>query len=85
MNKFVMLLLGAAALPACLHAEEIDRPHNNMEQELSELVVVSKKSAVREEADRLIYTAKNDPYAKGLNGMEILDRIPTPYQLPMML
>ena len=60
MNKFVVLLLGAAVLPACLYAEELEQP-DNMELQLDELVVVSKKSAVREEADKLGYITKNAP------------------------
>lgn len=74
-----MLLLGAAALPMCLFAQE-----NNdsiaasweKELELNEVVVVAKRPVIKQQDGKLIYLVKNDPYAKGLDGITILDRIP---------
>lgn len=79
MNIFRMLLLGAAALPMCLFAQE-----NNdsiaasweKELELNEVVVVAKRPVIKQQDGKLIYLVKNDPYAKGLDGITILDRIP---------
>lgn len=74
-----MLLLGAAALPMCLFAQE-----NNdsiaasweKELELNEVVVVAKRPVIKQQEGKLVYLVKNDPYAKGLDGITILDRIP---------
>ena len=74
-----MLLLGAAALPMCLFAQE-----NNdsiaasweKELELNEVVVVAKRPVIKQQDGKLVYIVKNDPYAKGLDGITILDRIP---------
>lgn len=74
-----MLLLGAAALPMCLFSQE-----NNdsiaasweKELELNEVVVVAKRPVIKQQDGKLIYLVKNDPYAKGLDGITILDRIP---------
>lgn len=74
-----MLLLGAAALPVCLSAQE-----NNdsiaasweKELELNEVVIVAKRPVIKQQDGKLIYLVKNDPYAKGLDGITILDRIP---------
>lgn len=74
-----MLLLGAAALPMCLFAQE-----NNdsiatsweKELELNEVVVVATRPVIKQQEGKLVYLVKNDPYAKGLDGITILDRIP---------
>lgn len=44
--------------------------------ELEEIVVVASRPVVKQAPDRIIYLTKNDQYAKGMNGMEVLDRIP---------
>lgn len=74
-----MLLLGAAALPVCLSAQENnDSIAASWEKELklNELVVVAKRPVIKQQDGKLIYLVKNDPYAKGLDGITILDRIP---------
>ena len=74
-----MLLLGAAALPVCLSAQENnDSGASSWEKELelNELVVVAKRPVIKQQDGKLIYLVKNDPYAKGLDGITILDRIP---------
>ena len=79
MNIFRVLLLGAATLPMCLFAGE-----NNdsiaeswgKELELNEVVVVAKRPVIKQQDGKLVYLVKNDPYAKGLDGVAILDRIP---------
>lgn len=44
--------------------------------ELNEVVVVAKRPVIKQQDGKLIYLVKNDPYAKGLDGITILDRIP---------
>ena len=77
MNILRMLLLGVAALPVCLRASEItDSLPSDSTLTLGEVVVTAKRSPLRLTADRITYIAKNDPFASGLNGIEVLDRIP---------
>lgn len=79
MNVIRMLLLGVAALPACLFAQENnDSVASSWEKELelNEVVVVAKRPVIKQQDGKLIYLVKNDPYAKGLDGITILDRIP---------
>lgn len=74
-----MLLLGASAFPMCLYAQEInDSVASSWEKELelNEVVVVAKRPVIKQQDGKLIYLVKNDPYAKGLDGITILDRIP---------
>ncbi len=74
-----MLLLGVAALPMCLFAQENnDSIASSWEKELelNEVVVVAKRPVIKQQDGKLIYLVKNDPYAKGLDGITILDRIP---------
>ena len=46
------------------------------ELELNEVVVVANRPVVKHEPDRIVYLAKNDSFAVGLNGVQILDRVP---------
>lgn len=46
------------------------------ELELNEVVVVASRTVVKQAPDRIIYLTKNDRFAKGMNGIEVLDRIP---------
>lgn len=74
-----MLLLGAAALPVCLFAQEYsDSVPASWERELeiNEVVVVAKRPVIKQQEGKLVYLVKNDPYTKGLDGVTILDRIP---------
>ncbi len=79
MRKIFMLLLAVAALPMCLFAQEINDSISSdweKELELNEVVVVTNRPVLRQEPDRIVYLTKNDPYALGLNGVQVLDRIP---------
>ncbi len=79
MNIIRMLLSGAAALPVCLSAQEnTDSAFTSWERELElkEIVVVARRPVLKQSPDRIIYLTKNDPYALGLNGVQVLDRIP---------
>ena len=79
MNILKKLLLGVAVLPASLFAQE---PNDSIadswekELELSEVVVVAKRPVVKQQDGKLVYLVKNDPYAKGLDGISVLDRVP---------
>lgn len=44
--------------------------------ELNEVVVVARRPVVKQQEGKLVYLVKNDPYAKGLDGITLLDRIP---------
>lgn len=79
MNILRMLLLGTAALSMCLSAQETNDsvPANwEREFELNEVVVVASRPVLKQAPDRIIYLTKDDPYALGLNAVQILDRIP---------
>ena len=79
MKKSFILLLGAVALPTSIFSQENNDSISSsadMERDLNEVVVTAKRSAVKQQPDRIVYTIKNDPYAIGLNGVELLDRIP---------
>lgn len=79
MNIIRMLLLGVAALPMCLFAQEaVDSIPAAWERELelNEVVVVASRPVLKQSPDRIVYLTKNDPYALGLNGVQVLDRIP---------
>ena len=79
MNLHRLLLLSVAALPTCLFAQEaVDSIPAVWERELelSEVVVVASRPVLKQSPDRIVYLTKNDPYALGLNGVQVLDRIP---------
>lgn len=79
MNIIRMLLVGAAALPMCIFAQDNnDSIAASWEKELdlNEVVVVARRPVIKQQDGKLVYLVKNDPYAKGLDGMTILDRIP---------
>ncbi len=79
MNIYRKLLLGVAILPVSLFAQESsDSTSNSWEKELelSEVVVIGKRTVVKQQEGKLLYLVKNDPYAKGLDGINLLDRIP---------
>jgi len=79
MNIICKLLSGAALIPASLFAQEVnDSIANSWERELelNEVVVVAKRPVVKQQEGKLVYLVKNDPYAKGLDGVTVLDRIP---------
>lgn len=79
MKKILMLLIGVAALPMCLFAQEKNDSilsEWDKEFELNELIVVAKRPVVKQQEGKIVYLVKNDPYAKGLDGMTVLDRIP---------
>ncbi|MDE5608532.1 MAG: outer membrane beta-barrel family protein [Muribaculaceae bacterium] len=79
MNTICRLLSGVALLPASLFAQEAaDSIADLWEKELAlnEVVVVSRRPVVKQQEGRLVYLVRNDPYAKGLDGMGLLDRIP---------
>ena len=79
MHPIKMLLFGAAALPMCLCAQEKNDSilsEWEKEFELNEVVVVASRPVLKQAPDRIVYLTQNDPYALGLNGVQLLDRIP---------
>lgn len=74
-----MLLFGAAALPVALFSQERkDSLATRMEKELQlkEVVVVARRTVLRQDPDRITYFVKNDPYAQGLDCLGLFDRVP---------
>ena len=84
MNKPLKAILLMAILPVSLFAQEnndstaIDSIANYWDKvlELNEVVVVGHRTVLKQAPDRIIYLTKNDEFVKGLNGIEVLDRIP---------
>ncbi len=79
MDKTLKAILGMVMLPMCLFAQEKNDSTTNWwerELELHEVVVVGNRTVFKQSPDRIVYLTKNDIYAKGLNGIEVLDRIP---------
>lgn len=84
MDRLLKAILLMALLPASLFAQEnndsvsIDSIANHWDKllELNEIVVVGHRTVVKQEPDRIVYLTKNDAFVKGLNGIEVLDRIP---------
>ncbi len=79
MKTFLKLLCGAALLPATLFGQVsndsiADTPEKQLA--LNEIVVVARRPVVKQQEGKLIYLVKNDPYAAGLDGITLLDRIP---------
>lgn len=78
MNVICKLLFGAALIPASLSAREnVDSITDFWEKELelNEVVIVAKRPVVKQQEGKLVYLVKNDPYAKGLDGVALLDRV----------
>lgn len=84
MNKLLKAIILMALLPVCLFAQEknetasIDSIADYWDKvlELNEVVVVGHRTVLKQESDRIVYLTKNDAFTKGLNGIEVLDRIP---------
>lgn len=84
MDKIVKAIMLMALLPVCLYAQEnndsasIDSiaAHWDKVLELNEVVVVGHRTVLKQEPDRIVYLTKNDAFTGGLNGIEVLDRIP---------
>ena len=78
MKRFLQAILGMAILPMCLYAQETNDSTAwwKQEQNLQEVVVVGQRTVLKQSPDRIVYLTRNDIYAKGLNGIEVLDRIP---------
>ncbi|MBQ7691129.1 MAG: TonB-dependent receptor [Muribaculaceae bacterium] len=79
--KAILLM---ALLPVTLFAQEnndwadIDSIADHWDKaiELNEIVVVGHRTVLKQAPDRIVYLTKNDAFTKGLNGLEVLDRIP---------
>lgn len=74
-----MLTVVSMLTPAAVNAQEINDSilaHWERQLELNEVVVVASRPVLKQQPDRIVYLTKNDPYALGLNGIQLLDRIP---------
>lgn len=79
MKTFLTPLFVAAALPMSLYSQQpADSLASAWEKEfdLNEVVVVASRPVIKQAPDRITYLVKNDPYSLGLNGVQVLDRIP---------
>lgn len=77
MFKSFILLLGAVALPITFSAQTVnDTTALSMNKILDEVVVVARRPYLKQDPDKIVYIIRNDPYAKGMNGIELLGRIP---------
>lgn len=83
MYKFFILLCGAVALSTPVFSQSApDSPDSTASdtttdsRQLSELVVVARRTVFKQSPDRITYLVKNDPYAPGLDALALLDRIP---------
>ena len=84
MNKFLKAIILVAMLPMSLYGQELNdsiaidsiADYWDKVLELNEVVVVGHRTVLKQSPDRIVYLTKNDTFAKGLNGIEVLDRIP---------
>ena len=84
MNKILKAIILMAMLPASLYGQEmsdsatIDSIAEYWDKvlELNEVVVIGHRTVLKQSPDRIVYLTKNDSFARGLNGIEVLDRIP---------
>ena len=84
MDKLAKAVLLMALLPVSLFAQEnndsisMDSIADYWDKvlELNEVVVIGHRTVLKQEPDRIVYLTKNDVFTKGLNGIEVLDRIP---------
>jgi outer membrane receptor protein involved in Fe transport len=84
MDKLLKAILLMALLPVSLFGQEsnneasIDSIADYWDKmlELNEIVVVGRRTVLKQEPDRIVYLTKNDAFTNGLNGIEVLDRIP---------
>lgn len=75
----MIITIGELLLAVGLSAQNVsDSTAINWERELelNEVVVVASRTVVKQAHDRIIYLTKNDRFAKGMNGIEVLNRIP---------
>ena len=84
MSKLFTAVIMMAMLPVPLFGQELNDStaidsigdYWSKVLELNEVVVMGYRTVLKPEPDRIVYLTKNDSYAKGLNGIEVLDRIP---------
>lgn len=83
MNRYLQAIVLMAMLPMSLFAQVNDSiamdsiaDYWDKVLELNEVVVVGHRTVLKQSPDRIVYLTKNDTYARGLNGIEVLDRIP---------
>lgn len=72
---FLLFAISAATGVAQTETDSISAEWERL-LELNEVVVVARRPVVKQQEGKLVYIVKNDPYAKGLDGIRLLDRIP---------
>ena len=84
MNKFIQTIVLMAMLPVSLYGQNVTdsialdsiADYWDKVLELNEVVVIGHRTVLKQSPDRIVYLTKNDTFARGLNGIEVLDRIP---------
>ncbi len=84
MNKFIQVIVLMAMLPVSLYGQNVTdsialdsiADYWDKVLELNEVVVIGHRTVLKQSPDRIVYLTKNDTFARGLNGIEVLDRIP---------
>lgn len=90
MQKFILLaLIALSSLSAYAQTEQqqsalstkrdttaTDSADYWRKLDLNEVIVIAEKTVIDHKPDRIVYYTKNDPYAKGLNGVEVMRRLP---------
>lgn len=84
MNKILTVIVVMAMLPVSLYGQNVTdsialdsiADYWDKVLELNEVVVVGHRTVLKQSPDRIVYLTKNDTFARGLNGIEVLDRIP---------
>lgn len=65
-----------SSLPSKNDTTAIDSSDYWRRLDLNEVIVIAEKTVIDHKPDRIVYYTKNDPYAKGLNGVEVMRRLP---------
>lgn len=73
--NFAILILASASAFAQVPVDSIADSWEK-ELELNEVIVVARRTVVKQQEGKLVYLVKNDPYVKGLDGVSVLDRVP---------
>lgn len=84
MNKFLQAIVLMAMLPMSLFGQELSdsaaidsiAEYWDKVLELNEVVVIGHRTVLKQSPEGIVYLTKNDSFAQGMNGIEVLDRIP---------
>ena len=84
MNRFIQAIVLMVMLPVSLYGQNVNdsialdsiADYWDKVLELNEVIVIGHRTVLKQSPDRIVYLTKNDTFARGLNGIEVLDRIP---------